>query len=178
MIYWIIGGVVFVILIVIVGKNAQKQRSARSEHLKGLGFDPDAQIGLGKYVHGHPELDKPCEGTIGFLQGGKLVIFNQGTNELAIPTKIAEIEMSKIKNVTIEDATTIEKRVTVGRLLTVGIFAFALKKTEKTELSYLVVSWNDGRFDHDTIFEYAKQGAVENANTARNMLIRSLTVTP
>ena len=52
-----------------------------------------------------------------------------------------------------------------------GVFAFAWKKKTKHELAYITIYWNDGKFDHETIFEFEGRNAMTRANSSRNKLI-------
>ena len=84
------------------------------------------------------------------------------------------IDFASIKEVTLEDQSTIENRITVGRMLLVGPLAFAWKKKEKIESAYLILDWNDGTFNHKTLFEFTGSSSMQKANTARNKLINTV----
>ena len=68
----------------------------------------------------------------------------------------------------------IQKRVGLKRMLAIGIFAFAVKKKVKEELSYIIIEWSDGKFDHETVFEFEGKGSVTQANELRNKLINEI----
>jgi hypothetical protein len=163
----IIAIILFFVVLIAYGKNKEKKNN---EILTEQGYSVDKKIVSGKYLAGHPEIDNPVNSTTLFFIDKKLVIMQ--TEVFEEPKKLAEIYFDKISNITIEDKTTIEKRVTVTRLLLTGIFAFALKKNKKTEVAYLVIDWNDDKFNHETIFEYTNKEAMQSANTARNALIK------
>ena len=135
-----------------------------------LGFNFSDLIDTGKYTYGHPDLDKPIEPTYMRVIDGKIEIYSIKNNTL--PYLAGTVPVEKITDITIEDASTIERRVTAARMLMVGVFAFALKKKKKEELSYLVIEWSDGKYKHATMFEFIKRGAMERSNKARNALIR------
>lgn len=137
---------------------------------KEAGFLLQYFVYTNRYIGGHPEIDKPQPSASLYPKDDKLLIFNNvsGTKE------IASIPKKSIKNIVLEDQTTIEKRVGLIRMLAAGILAFAMMKTEKNELAYLVIEWNDGRFDHETAFEFSGEGALTRANEARNKLIRNI----
>ena len=59
-------------------------------------------------------------------------------------------------------------------MLLVGPLAFAWKKKEKKECAYIIIQWNDGRFNHETLFEFTGTGSIQSANTGRNNLINSI----
>lgn len=166
--YWLLFITVFIILVYLGIKSAKKTQIK----LRELGYLPGSAIVCGKMVGGHPDFDEIISKTIIFSKGGMLEIL-YGLPGM-IPVFKAKIPLAAVKNVLAEDQTTVEKRVTVGRLLTLGVFAFALKKKTKNQLAYLTIEWNDGRFDHDTIFEFEGNGALQNANIARNKLIKAI----
>lgn len=125
----------------------------------------------GTYVSGHPNLDKPLKDTRLLLDSDLVKLFIADANGFNIR---AEIPKSSITNVSMEDASTIQKRVTVGRLLLTGIFAFAWKKKEKIENAYFVIEWKKGNFNNETIFELEGTGSIQRANTLRNRFINYL----
>jgi len=95
-------------------------------------------------------------------------------NTASIKDPLARISNDSITNIVIEDSSTIEKRVSFGRVFLVGIFALAWQKKKKNELAYLIIEWNDGRFDHETMFQFEGKDAMTKANTARNKLIAQI----
>jgi hypothetical protein len=167
--FWtiVIIGLVLFILLVITSSQKEQENNAK---LTKLGYSLDMKIETGKYVAGHPDINDAITKTSIFPKNDKLVIMLEAP--MAMPVRKAEIANSNIKNILAEDQSTVEKRVTVGRLLLTGIFAFAWKKSKKNELAYLTIEWNDGKFDHETIFEFEGVGAMQNANTARNKIIK------
>ncbi len=168
---WIIL-IIALVLFFILGMYGNKKAKKDDDILKQQGYWIDKKILTGKYLAGHPNIDVPIKQTVIYPTEGKLAIMEiEGFNS---PIMKGNIEYEKIKNISVEDNTTIEKRITVARLLLTGIFAFALRKNKKTEMAYLVVDWNDGKFNHETIFEFTEKGAMQNANTARNALIKML----
>ena len=80
---------------------------------------------------------------------------------------MGEIPTSFITSINVEDGSSIEKRVTLGRVLLVGVFALAWKKNKKNSLALLVIGWNDGKFDQETIFQYTGDDAISKANNAK-----------
>jgi hypothetical protein len=167
--FWI-GLIIVFALIAYLGISGTKQNKKINEKLIELGYSLDSKIETGKYVAGHPDINEAIPKTSIMPKDNKLDIMLEKPME--VPLKKGEIENSFINNVLVEDQSTVEKRVTVGRLLLTGIFAFAWKKKKKIELAYLTIEWNDGKFDHETIFEFEGTGAMQNANTARNQIIK------
>ncbi|MBS4060276.1 MAG: hypothetical protein KG029_07760 [Bacteroidetes bacterium] len=162
---------VFIFLILILHRSASKEQESNQIKMQSKGYQINKSIKTGKYIAGHPSLNNIVAKTDIFPVDDHLDIID---SSLITQVKIASIEKSSIKNIVIEDQTTIEKRVTVARLLLIGIFAFALRKKQVNEIAYLIIEWNDGRFDHETIFQFEGKEAMVNANTARNMIIKEL----
>lgn len=132
------------------------------------------KVNTGTLVAGHPDVNDKVTPTAIFCKEDKLHIFCFFDNFLKAPNKIAEIGKNQVSNITIEDQSTLEKRITATRLLLVGVFAFAWKKKKKNYLAYMTINWNDGKFDHETIFMYEGATAMKSANESRNKLIKLL----
>lgn len=170
-IFWIVI-ITLVIIVIVVSINSNRKFKSDSAVMESRGYSKDLSVDTGKYIGGHPNISSPIDRTVIYPKGDQLEIFNYYS--AANGLKDAAIKFSSVKNIVIEDQSTIEKRVTVARLLLVGIFAFALRKKKKNELAYIIIEWNDGRFDHETIFEFEGINAMTNANTSRNRLIKAL----
>ena len=162
--------VVFVVIIIMSILIAISNNSVRKTQLKSLNITELDLIQCGKYTAGHPDIDKPINFAEVLCKDNELLIY--GSSDRSRPVLSARIPIEKIKNIILEDASTVQKRVTVTRLLSTGLFAFALKKKEKTETAYIIIEWNDGKFDHETIFEFSNLGAVQKANETRNKLVK------
>ena len=158
-------GVIFVMLY---------QNQIKNDKKTELGISNDDIITESKYLCGHPEIDSPCLCLIA-RKDGLLEVYKDTTQDVGGNLQmIGSIKLSNIKDVSVDDSTTIEKRVGLKRLAVMGIFALAAKKKQVNELAYLTLNWNDGRFDHETIFEYIGPNSLQRANTGRNKLIRSM----
>lgn len=161
----LIGGFVFSI------KGHDANEKLIQSKYKQQGIDPSKFIDAGKYINGHPKLNDPLPVMQLYV---KPDVFEFYQTEIGKPySKQGEINKSQVKNISIEDETTISKRVGVKRLLALGILAFAVRKKEINEVVYVVIEWNDGRFDHETVFEFEKTGAMSRANQFRNAMINS-----
>ena len=167
--------VVLIIGFIALGMYGKMEADKKRKLLEDAGYNPDEFIDSGKLLTGHPAVDTSKQFTYMYIKDGVINIHEKinAQSEIIIP-HFASIPCDKIKDVVIEDATTIEKRITATRLLAVGIFAFALKKKQKNELAYLTIKWNDGKFDHETIFEFSGTSAAELGNAARNKIIRKM----
>ncbi len=168
--WYIIIGVI--ILLLIIGASGSSATKEVNEKLLAAGYDPEQQIILSKYLGGHPDINDAKPNTSLFYHSGSVHIMEY--MPLKMPIKLAEIPGANVKNVVVEDQSSVERRVTLGRMLLVGIFAFAWKKKKKNEQAYLIFEWSDGRFEHETIFEFEGRDAMMKANTARNGVIKWL----
>ena len=135
-----------------------------------MGINVNDLIPIGKYAGGHPEIDKIIESCNIYLKNGALHICEYDTRQL-LSTK-STIKVSAITDIQVEDASTLDKKVTLGRVLLVGVFALAWRKNKKDEHAFVCVDWNDGKFDHSTIFAFEGKNSMQSANTARNALIK------
>jgi len=167
--FWTIVIIVLILFVFFVITSINKQNEINAK-MAELGYSLTSKIETGKYVAGHPDINDAMPNTSIYPKDNKLEIMLDTPLEMSI--KKGEIGNCFIKNIVVEDQSTVEKRVTVGRLLMTGIFAFAWKKKKIVELAYLTIEWNDGRFDHETIFEFEGVGAMQKANTARNKIMR------
>ena len=157
--------------------NQFKIAKERTEQFEEMGIDPNKAIHTGQYLYGHPDIDTPINKTFISPKDDKLEIYN--SNEptdndwyAKKPVKLGEININEIEKITIEDASTIERRVTIPRLVLTGIFAFALKKKTTHVSSYLVITWKKGKFQHEAFFEFEGSAALTLGNQARNQLIK------
>jgi hypothetical protein len=154
-----------VVLIVAVSAGGDAAPSGTSTPTEVTSFQANA------YKGGHPSLDNELKPVYLNLKDAQVEI---SSNSFGWSGNAA-IKYEQVKNIVVEDATTFEKRVTLGRVLLVGIFALAWKKNKKNEASYLTIDWNDGRFDHQSIFEFDGVGSLNRANTTRNAIIKKIT---
>jgi len=162
----VIGGII--LLAYFANKSTKKNDAIRKEALKNLGFDSVDLFGGGMYSGGHPDIDQPGSGQMA-TRDGHIIIFSA---DQLNPSIIGKIPMMKITNILVEDATTTSKRVSVGRLLAVGVFALAWKKKDVKEECFMVIEWNDGRFAHESIFKFSGDGATTRCNEVRNKLMK------
>jgi hypothetical protein len=165
--------ILIVVLAIISMAYFSKGKKVIDNSIQKLDIDKGSFEYFGTLTCGHPEIDKPIRSAVATKNKDLLIFENQ---DKPFEHFVAKIPFHSIKNIHIEDASTVQNRVTVGRLLTVGVFAFAWTKKDVKEMSYLVIEWNDGRFEHETVFEFIGQGAVGSCNERRNKLIRFLGV--
>jgi hypothetical protein len=115
----------------------------------------------GKYIGGHPNIGAAIPVTSCQVTDSEVTIFPVA----------AKIPIAQITNVTVEDASTVEKRITATRLLTVGVFAFAAKKKKVHVQYYVSIAWGAGKIGNETIFEFEGTDAQSQANALRNVIV-------
>lgn len=177
---WIIVIAVFVLLVIwgqSVGKKAAKIEEVFNDTLKAKGIDTSSKIILGKYVGGHPELDNTVLNVFSFKHQNCLTLYAKlykkpGDIGTVYFDHLTDIPIDNIKGISIEDASSIDKKVTLGRVLLVGVFALAWKKKKKNEEAFLNINWTDGKYEHETLFQFEDKGAFQEANKVRNSLIK------
>lgn len=169
---WIIFIVIIVGLFIVIMGQADTLNKKSQEFNKKENLTENDYIWISSFVSGHPKIDESFDNAAIINKGSELLICKhlKGIGE---PECLASINKELVSDLQIEDSSSIEKRITVGRLLLVGVFAFAWKKAKKNELAFLVISWKD-RFSHETIFSFNGQNALQEANKARNTLIKFL----
>lgn len=172
-IVYIVLGIICLLALVAMMKDTDKKITETKQAMKKQGLDESTFIYMSKYVGGHPTINNEADNVIIYKKQNNLIIATR-VLMTELPKTLGLIEYDKIKNIILEDTSTFEKRVSVGRVLLVGIFALAWKKNKKKEGAFVIIEWNDGRFDHETIFAFNGNNAIQSANTARNKLINAI----
>jgi hypothetical protein len=167
--FWIIV-IGLVVIFIIIGVTSSNKEKNIKEELKAKGLNFDAFVSVGTYVGGHPDRNENVDNCFANKESDTMVFYRKIIAEK--PERKFSINIENIKNITVEDASSIEKKITVGRLLLVGVFALAWRKKKTNELAFVVTEWNDGKFDHSTTFSFEGKEAMTKANTARNSLIK------
>lgn len=158
-----------IVVIVYATKKMKKQNQWKKD------FDVKSFVRSGSLVYGHPDVDKTIKLSGFHLKNNNIELYEYYDEQFNVKAlKIGDIPFERISNVLSEDQSTIESRISATRLVLVGVFALAWKKKKKNELGYLTVFWNDGKFDHETVFEFEGKDAVQRANSVRNILIKIL----
>lgn len=139
-------------------------RTKASERAPKPEVFPNA-LKFGKYLSGHPGITQQQE-IKAVSEEDHLVILTGGF----VNQRLASIRYTDITDVEMEDQSTMERRVTATRLLTVGIFAFAAKKKEVHHCFYVIITWKDGQFCNETIIEFTGKTALQDATVAQNLL--------
>jgi len=162
--------IIFVIVMITAAVAGSKNMRRVEESLKKRGLNFGDFKKCGTYVGGHPSIDETVEG-IAIRKNDKELRIYEFPNQMKMPIFKAEIPIDNISDIKVEDASSIEKKLTVGRLFLVGIFAFAWKKKKKNELAFVAIEWKE-KFEHNTVFSFEGKEAMQNANSARNQLIK------
>lgn len=160
-------------LLIYTGISTNKERNESAIKMQEKGMDYTEFTPLGTYVGGHPGIDNNLDKIFGRKEGENLELYRIPIVTVSMPMKIVQstIPIESITNITVEDASSIEKRVTLGRVILVGIFALAWRKKKKNELAFLVIEWKKGKFEHATTFSFEGKDAMQSANIARNRVI-------
>ena len=164
----------FILMIVFAGVTGSKENEEVKKKLseKGLNDADFIPTAGAVYVGGHPDMDQNFTDVHFMIRETDLAFYFKPP--FKYPAQKFSIPKAVINAIEIEDATSIEKKLTVGRLILVGVFAFAWKKKKKNELAFVTINWNDGKFNHTTIFNLEGKDAMQRANTLRNKLINAV----
>lgn len=170
---WFVIIAVFIVLVAFAAFSTEQNKEKSKEFMKKNNMSFSDFYPIGKYVGGHPRVDNEQENLYfsfkdGIFKFHKILIYEVSTPEYVEGFDIAA---SDITDITVEDSSTIESKVTLGRVILVGIFALAWKKKKKNELAFVVINWTKGKFSHSTTFAFEGSDAFTKANTARNKLI-------
>lgn len=170
--FWVIL-VVFIILFIVFAIKGNQISKESKDKMEKIGMDYSQFILLNTYAGGHPNIDKTVENIYARKENNNLSLYQIPIMDMSMPEKVlnADIPLESINDITIEDASSIEKKITVGRIFLVGIFALGWRKKKKNELAFLIIEWKKGKFENSTIFSFEGKEAFQNANTSRNKLI-------
>jgi len=161
--------------IFVFAAKLQSRSKKKLEELK-----PIDKVSVGKYIAGIPTANTPVDAlcTItnendivkSFMQMFLIVfLVNFGLGNVG--SELGRIPRDRINQIIIDDKTQISQRLTVTRMLTLGIFSLAAPKKKKHVEFCLVIDWNDEKgIRNNTIFEFT--GSLSNtlANKAANTL--------
>lgn len=125
------------------------------------------KIIVGKYIYGFDQVAVSALNPIRCCVTENDLVFKA---QSGMGKKIGRIPRTKIKQINIEDKLQAIKRVTVPRLLLLGIFAFAAQKNEKVGGFELVINWSNENGDQKAVFEFTGPIANASANKALAML--------
>ena len=165
--------IVFLIFIIVMGvahakeqkvkEDSQKQR--RNKKLEEL--KPAARTSVGKYLAGLPNVGQSAF-EIDCVVVGDQFLFLDG-----IGRELDKIPRDSINQIIVDDKSQITQRLTVPRLLALGVFAFAAPLAQKHKTFCLVIDWDDEKgVRQNTLFEFEGESSAAQANAAANVLKR------
>lgn len=173
-VFWVLLGV-FIFAIVLGAKDQKKTKAEMDRR----GIKITDFVKMGHIIAGHPDVNEGVQNSLckikdGDIQFYKVKDYSMFDMEAEIPQRIqVSIPINEIEDITVEDKTSIENKITVGRIFLVGIFALGWKKKKVNEQAFVVIKWKTGKFVNETIFMFENKGALQLANTARNFLVKS-----
>lgn len=161
----------FIIYIANNTNNTQKESVAVLEKQQ-LKFDDFKKMGT--YVGGHPNLNETIKNVYALKKDDKLLFFTQKVDGVDLPEVIMNsgIPIDDITDIKLEDSSSIEHRITLGRLMLVGIFALAWQKKNRNEMAFVNIVWKIGKFQQETTFMFEGKDAILNAKNAGSALIK------
>lgn len=173
--FWVVLIIAIIVFIISIASVSQQQNKTISKMKdKGISFGDFHR--LGNYIGGLDNKNEVIKEVYAKKEGDKIAFYKIPFQNISMPESInSSINISDIDDVKVEDKTSVEKRLTVGRLLLVGVFAFAWKKKKIDESAYLIIEWKKGKFSNTTIFNLDEKDAFLKANKARNELIEMCT---
>lgn len=172
---------VLVILVVLVflwvaASSANKQHLENDlkeeEWFKENGYETRVGPPTSSFIGGHPQFTEPTLFTTMLAHNKSIHVFKYDRLlNKALQPLLFEIPLADIEDIEILDQTTMERRITVGRMLMVGVFAFAWKKKKINTCIYLNLVWNYKGIKYETIFENTEPNAIEAFNKAKNYIV-------
>ncbi len=150
-------GVVLAIIIFVLIKSSRdslKKQKENDDKLEKLGFTRHYEAGT--YLTGFQESERQSNVICGETKD-ELIFLDSDLNELG------KIPIKDITDITLEDKSTIDKRITLTRIALVGIFAFGLQKKRKDEVYFLVIDWKSKKLGETVVFEFTN---LEDVNKA------------
>jgi hypothetical protein len=155
--------IVFAFIIIVAVVQSVNQSKAKKEKLDSL--KPINQFPIGNYLVGLPtsiSSNSPVECAV--LDDAFVLIRADGV-------ELGRIQRDSITQIIVEDKSHIGQRLTVTRILALGVFSLAAPKTQKHSSFYLAIDWDDNEGERqNTVFEFAGPTANTLANTASNVL--------
>jgi len=168
--WYFIGLIVVLVIIGLYAANGNVKDYRKELALKGMN-QSDFKV-AGKFLHGHPNIDTIIAKAYCYFFSEELKIYEFPKNDFKYVEK-GSIKFDQIKNISIEDKTSIQSRVGLKRLLVTGIFAFAMKKKEKVEFLYLIIEWEDQGFNNESVLEFEGEN-VQYCSTLKNHIQQSV----
>ena len=173
-VFWVLLGA-----FIFAGILGAKEKEKTKAEMERRGIKISDFVKMGHIIAGHPDVDKGIENSLAKIENGNIKFYKVDNyslfdSEAEIPkSAYVSIPIDTIEDITVEDKTSIEHKITVGRIFLVGIFALGWKKKKVNEQAFVVIKWKTGKFVNETIFMFENKGALQLANTARNFLVKN-----
>jgi hypothetical protein len=116
----------------------------------------------GRYVTGLPFLNIPTDAVIECAVTDRDFVFLGSHHGV----EVGRINRISVHSVVVEDKSQFSKRITVTRILALGLFALAVPKKTTNESWYVVMNWTDERTAQQTIFRFTANDPQMHANNA------------
>jgi hypothetical protein len=131
-----------------------------------------SEFKMGTYLYGKQHHTSKIENTIGYFNNNILYISSELFHDYF------SIHSKHIKGVSVENKSSIEKKVTFKRLMLLGVFAFAFKKDIENEVGFLVIEYTESDIPMEIIFQFDGKGAMSKAVEARIAILKGLNNSP
>lgn len=144
--------------------NLSKKRKKKLEDVGAT-----AQVSVGKYLTGLPDTNTPTDDVYCAIAENEFIFISQYSKELG------RIPRDSINQLFVEDKTQVTQRLTVTRMLTLGIFSLAAPKKSKKKEFCLVIDWDDRQgVRHNSVFEFSNEVSATTAATCANNALNTL----
>jgi hypothetical protein len=162
-------GFLLILLVVVIGGAIAAIVQAGQQRQRATEEGAEETFSVGRYIVGLPGRTVPADAVLcGVTEDHLIFLINAGD-------EIGRIPRAGINDVLFEDKTQIAQRLTVTRIATLGIFAFAVpKKTEHKRYCVAIDSVDDRGIRQNTVFEFAGLGAQQLAAEAADALRRAI----
>jgi hypothetical protein len=141
----------FPILFVVFCRRESKRQNRLSTELGAV-----ATISVGKYLAGLPDAVSLEPNVLCFVLTNDFAFISGSDKE------IGRIPRNSINQISVVDKSVVTQRLTVSRMLTLGVFSLAAPKNKKQSEFCVLIDWdNDIGIRQDTIFEFSN---LENQN--------------
>lgn len=159
--------IIYLILVLTVGRKGTKnQMENYLNDLKKRNVISEYRI---THLTGHPYLKTNDILKFQIKTNNSIHFFKENINTGE------EIPLSEIIRYEVKTETEIQKDVTLTRLLTLGIFAFGIKKTTKIEEQFFILSYMQNKIEITCIFKqsYKYQNLHEIVSTLNRLRIKN-----
>jgi hypothetical protein len=128
---------------------------------------------MGSYIGGHPASENMIP-TAAFRRNSDCCMFFYKDRSYDMPEFKFKIKIKSIKNVSVEDLPSIEKKFSSGGINLAGEAITALRKKRKRPMAFITIDWTDGQLNHSTVFSFEGSDAMQKANNAKDNFLRAL----